>query len=185
MSNYGGKELAASFRTVRKNTIQVAEDIPESKYDFKATPDTRTIAQTLVHIAYGPEFMFHVNDNKITDMTKVNFPELMQRIGAQEAKVRNKAEIIALLKAEGDRYASFVEGLPDSFLDEVLTMPPGGSPATRTRFDMLLSPKEHEMHHRGQLMLLERMVGVVPHLTRQRQEMQAARAAQAAKAQTK
>src|SRR5277367_3030070 len=107
MNHYGGKELATAFRTVRNNTIQTAEDIPENKYDFKATPDTRTIAQTLVHIAYGPEFMIHINENKITDMTQVNFPELMQRIGAEESKVRNKAEIIALLKAQGDRYASF------------------------------------------------------------------------------
>jgi uncharacterized damage-inducible protein DinB len=182
MSHYGGKELATAFRTVRKNTIQVAEDIPESKYGFKATPDTRTVAQTLVHIAYGPEFAFLVHGDKVTDMTKVNFPELMQRISAEESKVRSKGEIIALLKAQGDRFASFVEVLPDSFLDEVLTMPPGGSPSTRTRFDMLLSPKEHEMHHRGQLMLLERLVGVVPHLTRQRQEQQAARA-QAAQTQ--
>ena len=29
MNYYGAKELAESFRTVRKNTIQVAEDIPE------------------------------------------------------------------------------------------------------------------------------------------------------------
>ena len=35
---------------------------------------------------------------------------------------------------------------------------------------MLLSPKEHEMHHRAQLFLIERMVGIVPHLTRARQE---------------
>jgi len=176
MKNYGGKELAAAFRTVRKNTIQVAEDIPESKYDFKATPDTRTVAQTLVHIAFGPEFQLHVQENKISDMTKVNFPELFQKISAEESKPRNKADIIALLQAQGDRFASFVEGLPDSFLDEVLAMPPGGAPPTRSRFDMLLSAKEHEMHHRGQLMLLERMVGVVPHLTRQRQAQQAARA---------
>jgi uncharacterized damage-inducible protein DinB len=128
--------------------------------------------------------MLHINANKVSDMTKVNFPELFQKITAEESKPRNKAEIVALLKAEGNRYASFVEGLPDSFLDEVLTMPPGGSPATRTRFDMLLSTKEHEMHHRGQLMLLERLVGVVPHLTRQRQEQQAARA-QAAQSQKK
>jgi hypothetical protein len=31
------------------------------------------------------------------------------------------------------------------------------------------------MHHRGQLMLLQRMIGIVPHLTRQRQEQMAAR----------
>jgi uncharacterized damage-inducible protein DinB len=38
---------------------------------------------------------------------------------------------------------------------------------------MLMSVKEHEMHHRGQLMLIERMIGVVPHLTRQMQERMA------------
>ena len=29
MTYYGGKELAAAFRTVRNNTIQIPEDIPE------------------------------------------------------------------------------------------------------------------------------------------------------------
>ena len=48
---YGSKELAASFRTVRSNTIKIAEEIPESKYDFRAAPDTRSIGGTLVHIA--------------------------------------------------------------------------------------------------------------------------------------
>ena len=36
MSTYGGPELAAAFRTVRKNTVQIAEDIPESSYSFTA-----------------------------------------------------------------------------------------------------------------------------------------------------
>jgi uncharacterized damage-inducible protein DinB len=52
-------------------------------------------------------------------------------------------------------------------------MPPGADPASKTRFEMLLSPKEHEMHHRAQLMTIQRMIGVVPHLTRQRQEQMA------------
>jgi uncharacterized damage-inducible protein DinB len=64
-------------------------------------------------------------------------------------------------------------------------MMPGGQPPLKSRFEMLLSAKEHEMHHRGQLMLIERMIGIVPHLTRDFQErvarMQAAQAAQAAR----
>jgi uncharacterized damage-inducible protein DinB len=35
---------------------------------------------------------------------------------------------------------------------------------------MIMAMKEHEMHHRGQLMLIERMLGITPHLTRQMQE---------------
>ena len=45
---------------------------------------------------------------------------------------------------------------------------------------MIMSVKEHEMHHRGQLMMLERMVGVVPHLTRRMEEMRARMQQQAA-----
>ncbi|MFY9688489.1 MAG: DinB family protein [Candidatus Acidiferrales bacterium] len=170
MNYYGGKEMAAAFRTVRKNTIQVAEDIPEDKYSFQVTPETRTVAQTLVHIAYSPEFAFYVHGNKVTDLSTVNFPELFQKISAQESKPRSKAEIIAALRSEGERLATFLESMPDAFLAETLATPPGASPASRTRFDMLLGAKEHEMHHRAQLMVMERLVGVVPHLTRQRQE---------------
>jgi len=66
-----------------------------------------------------------------------------------------------------------VAGLSDDFLGETLTMPQGGTPPTRIRFDMILAAKEHEMHHRGQLMLIERLLGIVPHLTRQMQERMA------------
>jgi uncharacterized damage-inducible protein DinB len=49
-------------------------------------------------------------------------------------------------------------------------MAPGMQPPAKSRFEMLLGAKEHEMHHRGQLMLMQRMIGLVPHLTRQMQE---------------
>jgi uncharacterized damage-inducible protein DinB len=179
MNYYGGKEIAAAFRTVRRNTRQMADEIPESQYDFRAAPDTRSIGQLLVHIGFGPTFQQYVHANKITDMKLVNFPELFQRMAAEERKPRTKADIIAWLTSEGETFASFVEALPDEFLAERLAMAPGVEPATKSRFEMLLGPKEHEMHHRGQLMMLQRMIGVVPHLTRQMQERMARMQAQA------
>jgi uncharacterized damage-inducible protein DinB len=173
MTYYGGKELATSFRTVRNNTIKIAEDIPENKYDFRAGPDTRTIGQTLTHIALIPTFALHIHSNKIADLSQVNFMELHQKTAAEEARPRNKAEIVAFLKSEGERFASFLEGLPEAFLAENVAMPPAANQAPKSRFELLLSPKEHEMHHRGQLMMLQRMVGLVPHLTRQMQERMA------------
>ena len=44
---YGAKDIAAAFRTVRNNTIQIANDIPEDKYGFKPSPESRSIGQTL------------------------------------------------------------------------------------------------------------------------------------------
>jgi uncharacterized damage-inducible protein DinB len=174
MTYYGGKEMAAAFRTVRDNTLKIAEEIPEEKYSFKPANESRTIGQTLTHIALGPGFQHYIQGNKITDMKTVNFPELMKGVMAEEAKTRSKAEIIAFLKSEGDKFATFLEGLPESFLAEQVTMPPGATPAAKTRFEMLLGAKEHEMHHRAQLMTIQRMIGQVPHLTRQMQERMAA-----------
>ena len=91
MTYYGGKELAASFRTVRNNTIKIAEDIPENKYAFRAGPDTRSIGQTLTHIALILSFALHIHSNKIADLSQVNFPELSQKAGAEEARPRSKA----------------------------------------------------------------------------------------------
>ena len=180
MTYYGGRELAAAFRTVRNNTIKIAEETPESKYDFKPAPDCRTIGQTLAHIGVSTGFQSHVHQNKVTDLKTVNFMELFGKFTAEEAKPRTKAETIAFLKAEGDTFAAFLESLPESFLAETVTMPPGAPEATKVRFEMLMSAKEHEMHHRGQLMLIERMLGITPHLTRQMQEHAASmKAAQA------
>jgi len=68
---------------------------------------------------------------------------------------------------------AFLEGMSDSFLAEPVAMMPGAETATKSRFELLLGPKEHEMHHRGQLMQVQRMIGLVPHLTRQMQERMA------------
>jgi uncharacterized damage-inducible protein DinB len=169
MNHYGGKQLASSFRTVRKNTIQTAEDIPEDKYSFRAAPDTRTVAELLAHIAVSNEFQKEINQTqKRSSMVGFDFPALMQRVTAEEKQPRTKAQIIDLLRERGEQWAAWLEGLDDAFLADSISMPPGGTPPSRTRFDMLLSVKEHEMHHRGQLMLIERILGVVPHLTRER-----------------
>jgi uncharacterized damage-inducible protein DinB len=183
MTYYGGKELAAAFRTVRNNTIKIAEEIPESKYDFSPAPETRTVRQTLAHIGTSTGFQSHIHRNKVADLKTVNFQELFTQFMAEENKPRNKAELIAYLKTEGDRFASYLESLPESFLAESVTMPPGAEPANKSRFEMLLSAKEHEMHHRGQLMAVQRMIGQVPHLTRQMQERMAQLQAAAAQAQ--
>ena len=183
MTYYGGKELAAAFRTVRGNTIKIAEEIPESQYDFSPAPECRTIARTLAHIGITTGLQHHIHSNKIADLGTFNFMEVFQGYAAEEAKPRTKAELIAFLKTEGDKFAAFLESLPESFLGETVQMSPNApGPATKTRFEMLLGPKEHEMHHRAQLMTIQRMIGQVPHLTRQMQERFAQMQAQTAQA---
>jgi uncharacterized damage-inducible protein DinB len=178
MANYGAKELAAAFRTVRKNTVQVARDIPADKYDFVATPEYRSVRALFAHIAGAPGLQLDMHrDRMLTTLQGYNWGELMARGATFEAVPRTKDEIISLLEASGQEFAGWLEGLSDALLNERYTDPTGQNP--KTRFESIMSVKEHEMHHRGQLMLILRLVGGVPHLTRERQARAAAQAPKA------
>ena len=171
MIPYGGKELADAFRTVRKNTVQVAEDIPETKYDFVSAPGVRPVNKILAHLAISTRIWEEVHKKKLTTLVGLNYAGLMEEFNAEENKPRSKAEIVALLGTKGEEFAAWLETLTPEFLSESVTEPDGKT--AKTRFERLLSAKEHEMHHRAQLMLIERQLGIVPHLTRQFQERMA------------
>ena len=179
MINYGAKELAAAFRTVRKNTVQVARDIPEDKNDFVAAPGLKPVREIFAHIAWGPALQYDVHrDRKLTTLKGYDWGALASNAAQFEGRVRTKAEVVALLESAGEEFASWVAGLSDAFLNETYTDPMGQNP--KMRFESIMSVKEHEMHHRGQLMLILRLVGGVPHLTRERMERAAKAAAAAA-----
>ena len=178
MSSYGGKELASAFRTVRKNTIQVAEDIPQEKYSLVAAPEVRSVERMLTHIAIATRIWEEVHRKRLTTLVGFDFLGMTDRFNSEEAKPRTKAEILNLLRTEGEQFAAWMEALTPEVLAETVTEPDGKT--QKSRFERLLAAKEHEMHHRAQLMLIERQLGIVPHLTRQFQgqvaQMRAARA---------
>jgi uncharacterized damage-inducible protein DinB len=155
------------MRTVRKNTILIAEDIPENEYAYRPTPDSRSVAETLVHIAMlSRADRFLHEEERLSSLEDFDFGELIGRSQSEEKRPRSKREIIDLLRTEGERAAQWVEGLPEALLAEQVRQRGG---ASQSRFEMLLGSKEHEMHHRAQLTVIERLLGIVPHLTRNRQ----------------
>ena len=175
MNYYGARDLASGFRTVRKNTIIIAEDIGEEHYGYRATPESRTVAQTLTHVALSPQLAEHIHGKaRLTNLEGFDFFGFFGPLFAQEQTPGTKAQIVGLLRESGDRLGNWLETLSDDFLGETVAMPKGMTPGSKTRFEMLLGVKEHEMHHRGQLMLVERLIGVVPHLTREFQARMAA-----------
>jgi uncharacterized damage-inducible protein DinB len=167
MNLYGPKQLADSMRTVRKNTILIGEDIPERNYDYRPTPESRSVGETLVHIASLSRFDRFVHEEEhLSSLEGFDFGAFSKKAETEELSLHSKSDIVSLLLTQGDRWCLWVEGLPEALLSETVRQPGG---ALKSRFEMLIGTKEHEMHHRGQLMVMERMLGIVPHLTRNRQ----------------
>ena len=169
MTYYGAKDLAEGFRTVRKNTVTIAEEIPEDKYSFRPTPEVMSIREMLAHLAVSPAWQIDVHGQKISSLDAAFFGVRGQQAAQTEAALATKADVVRALREDGARFAAFIESLDEPALAEIVTFAPPVQPSKKTRFEMLLSAKEHEMHHRGQLMLVQRLIGQVPHLTRARQ----------------
>jgi uncharacterized protein YndB with AHSA1/START domain/uncharacterized damage-inducible protein DinB len=162
-SLYGVRQLIDGMRAVRANTILMADDIPESHYGFRPTPVSRSVAETLVHIAWlgAADRILHEEEHLVT-LEGFDFPALLRQSEAAEKIPRSKAEILELLRTEGERQARWLEQLPDAVLTERVQLPGGGSVS---RFEMLLATKEHELQHRAQLTVIDRLIGVVPRFT--------------------
>src|SRR5207302_6602846 len=111
MTSYGAKDLASAFRTVRKNTIQVAEDIPEARYGFVAAPDVRTVARMLTHVAIATRIWEEVHKKRLTTLVGFDFFGMMDKFNAEEARPRTKAEILELLRTEGEQFSAWLETL--------------------------------------------------------------------------
>ena len=160
---YGIPQLVSGVRAVRANTILMAEDIPESRYNYRPSPISRSVAETLIHIAWlwTADRVLHERERLVT-LVGFDFPALLRSSAVEEKLPRSKSEIIEYLRTEGEGQAHWVEGLSNGFLAERLQLPGGDSVS---RFEMLLGTKEHEQQHRAQLTVIDRLIGVVPRLT--------------------
>ena len=178
MTHYGSTHLAEAFRTVRRNTITIAEEIPADQYGFRPAPGVRTVGELLAHVAVSPRWQITLHGDRVSFVDFEYYGRSLARAAGEEQALRAKEEILQALREGGERFAEFLASLSEDVLAAQVGFPSPLTPSTKSRFEMLLSVKEHEMHHRGQLMLIERQLGIVPHSTRARQAF----AAQAARA---
>src|SRR5215472_15312293 len=112
MTYYGANELALSFRTVRNNTIKIAEEIPEDNYGFRPAEGCRSVAETLAHIAIMSRVQeqIHFVEHRST-LVGFDFLGFRGKLQAEAKAFRTKAQILELLRTNGEKYAKALEGV--------------------------------------------------------------------------
>lgn len=170
MIYYGSEALARSARVVRKNTLVIAEEIPEEQYGFRPTPESRSVAEILSHVAVNTRASHQTHAvDRLTSFAGIDFAARLRTQQELERQLQTKTQIVEALRHSGDAWAAYLDRVTEADLGEIITFSPAADPPAKSRLEMILSVKEHEMHHRAQLMVIERLLGMVPHLTRQRQ----------------
>ena len=109
MHGYTAKDLGRAFRTVRENTIQIAEEIPADKYGFRPAEGSQTVAETLAHIAVTPGMQMRIHGDRMTDMKFEFFQTYTSLRMAEAAQLTAKADIVKALHNEGEEFATFLK----------------------------------------------------------------------------
>jgi uncharacterized damage-inducible protein DinB len=144
------KVLIDSWNDIGRKLTDMAEDFPEDKYDFKATPAQRSFAEQLIHAA-GANYFF---TNLLTG-DKTSPEDLMKR-----DRYKSKAEIVAFVKKSFADGAAAIKTKGDKGLNDLLV-----DPFAHQQFrvsELANGFIEHSGEHYGQLVVYYRLSGLVP-----------------------
>ncbi|HXE75639.1 MAG TPA: DinB family protein [Candidatus Xenobia bacterium] len=133
--------------------IEMAEDFPEDKYDYKPTPDVRSFAEQLLHVAGSPYFFIAVCKG--------------ERRGEEDfsrEKYKTKAEVVAALKKAAQAGADFMREQGDAGLNKAARLP--WESETHNALWVWNVGARHAAEHYGQLVVYYRLNGIVPPASR-------------------
>ena len=141
-------EVKSDYSTVRDYFIRAAEEMPEADYSFRPTPDVRTFAQQVAHVA----------DDQYNLCAPAKGETRQAAYRAIENSLSAKADLLAALRAA----FAYCDGAYDALTDASGTAMVGSGQRTRTRFGMLNWNLWHTWEHYGNVVVYLRLKGLVP-----------------------
>jgi uncharacterized damage-inducible protein DinB len=137
------QSISRNFDSINQRVLEMAQDFPADKYDFRPTKEVRSFGEVLVHVISG-----NVYAAKAGRGEQVNWDELNPK------DFKGKAEIVAALqKSITDADATLKNTSEERFTKTL-----------RPWIDVL----EHAAEHYGQLVVYYRVNGMTPPASRPR-----------------
>ena len=148
-----GKQAAALLRMERHFLQNIIKDFREEHADFQPAEGMMTVAQQISHIAvtvaWFREAAFGTGFD--TDWAKMRVEYMYPR---------TLAEAVALLDETYNNYATLLETLSEA--DLTVMLPPNPIVGEVPRFTLIHTQADHTAHHRGELVVYLRLLGITP-----------------------
>lgn len=154
--------IIGSWKEVRSGLIDEVETIPADQFSFKATPETRSVAQLLQHVIQTQKFLTGEVCCPDTNLMRRPFPDQIKHYAPGISDVADKDGLTNLLRQSMEESELLLQGAAEELNN------------TMKRFDGQEVPKigflsfaiAHEMYHRGQLTVYQRLLNIEPVLTK-------------------
>ena len=165
------EELLGVWKEVRAGLITELEQIPAAQFGFQPTPDSRSLAGIIRHVVGAQEFIKGELCRPDTDFQRVPIRELVKKHAAEAHSGGDKEELIGSLREAMESAEAALRAFGEEALRETVQ---GLDGKTMSKLSFLYLYIPHEMYHRGQITVYERLLRLEPASTAKVREFLAA-----------
>jgi len=148
-AQFSQSEMVGEWQRAKVYTKAYLDAMPEDGYSFKPTPEIRSFAEQMLHLAWTNYFLTSVGSGKPDPYEKTDYVDIAPH--TKEATTR------AVMDSY-DFVISALQGLTPGQLQETIKF----AKQDITRFGMFGKAFEHQTHHRGQTTIYLSLKGITP-----------------------
>ena len=156
------EETLEAWRDVRVGIIEEVQNIPARHFDFRPTPETKSVRELIQHILEVSMMMTGELTRADTDLKRLPWPDLLAKYAQEAYRATTKKELVGLLRSQLTEAERKFRGEGELALMQYLERFDG---KLGTKMQWLHHGIAQEMYHRGQLTLYARLLGLTPALT--------------------
>ena len=157
------EEALESWEDARLGFIDEVQNIPTAHWDFRPTPEVKSVRELVVHILEVAMMMTGELTREDTNFRRAPWPKLLKMYAGPAYRAKTRGELLKLLQSQlRDGQKSFRAVGELHMLQHIERF--DGKKGTRLAW--LLHGIDQEMYHRGQITLYARLLGIEPALTK-------------------
>lgn len=146
------KETEFNWKRAKKWTLDYIDAMPENALGFKPTPEVRSFAEQMLHLAFWNYGLVEAAGGKASPYGK------KQETLEKRDDVKTKAALRKIVEESYDHILAALATLDEAKLLEQVSF----FNSKITRLGALTIALDHQTHHRGQTTLYLRLKGVTP-----------------------
>jgi uncharacterized damage-inducible protein DinB len=162
-----GDYLILSWKEVRDGFIDEVKQIPEEQFSFRATEETRSIAEILQHVIQTQKLLVGESLRPDANLMRQSFASHIKEYAPEVEAVTDKNGLLELLRSSMEHAEASIRSNIDKLGDPINRL--DGKEITKLQF--LQFALSHEMYHRGQFTVYARLLNVEPMLTQKLKRM--------------
>jgi uncharacterized damage-inducible protein DinB len=157
------EEALEAWEDARTGFIAEVRNIPATHFDFRPTPEIRSIRELVVHVLEIAMMMTGELTRKDTNFRRAPFPKLLKMYAQPAYDARTRAELLRLLATQLKDGQKKFRAAGELHMLQHITRFDGNE---GTRMAWLCHGIDQEMYHRGQITVYARLLGIEPALTK-------------------